>query len=253
MSKFYNPRRARNLYDPSSKEPFRISRSKIDLFLNCPRCFYLDRRLGVGQPPGFPFALNSAVDKLLKKEFDLHRAARTKHPLMETYGVDAVPMAHEKIDQWRDSLGGGITYLHPDTNLIITGGIDDLWVTPKGELIIVDYKATAKDTEVNLDADWQIGYKRQMEVYQWLFRKNGYEVSRTGYFVYVNGRTDREAFDGRLEFDVKLIPYEGNDSWVEGAVRDIHACLGQSEIPPAGAECDYCAYRRTACGLEHRE
>lgn len=253
MSKFYNPRRARNLYDPKSKEPFRLSRSKIDLFLNCPRCFYLDRRLGVGQPPGYPFALNSAVDRLLKKEFDIHRAAKTRHPLMEAYGVDAVPMAHEKMDQWRDSLGGGITYLHPDTNLIITGGIDDLWVTPRGELIIVDYKATAKDTEVNLDADWQIGYKRQMEIYQWLFRKNGFEVSKTGYFVYVNGKMDRAAFDARLEFDVKLIPYVGDDSWVEGAIRDIHACLEQNEIPEAGTECDYCAYRKAACGLEHRE
>ncbi len=253
MSKFYNPKRARNLYDPSSKEPFRVSRSKVDLFLNCPRCFYLDRRLGVGQPPGFPFALNSAVDKLLKKEFDVHRAAKTKHPLMEAYGVDAVPMAHEKMDQWRDSLGGGITYLHPGTNLVITGGIDDLWVSPKGELIIVDYKATAKDTEVTLDADWQIGYKRQMEMYQWLFRRNGFQVSKTGYFVYVNGKTDREAFDGRLEFDVKLIPYEGDDGWVEKAILDIHQCLQGNEIPEASADCDYCAYRKAACGLEHQK
>lgn len=253
MSKFYNPKRARNLYDPKSKEPFRISRSKIDLFLNCPRCFYLDRRLGVGQPPGYPFALNSAVDRLLKKEFDIHRAAKTKHPLMEAYGVDAVPMAHEKMDQWRDSLGGGITYLDPETNLIITGGIDDLWVSPKGELIIVDYKATAKDTEVTLDADWQIGYKRQMEMYQWLFRKNGFQVSKTGYFVYVNGKMDRDAFDARLEFDVKLIPYVGDDAWVEGAIRDIHRCLQGPEIPASGADCDYCAYRKAACGLEHQE
>lgn len=252
MSKFYNPKRARNLFDPQAKEPYRVSRSKIDLFLNCPRCFYLDRRLGVAQPPGFPFALNSAVDKLLKKEFDIHRAAKTKHPLMEAYGVDAIPMAHEKMDQWRDSLGGGITYLHPATNLVITGGIDDLWVSAKGELIIVDYKATAKDTEVNLDADWQIAYKRQMELYQWLFRKNGFQVSKTGYFVYVNGKIDREAFDGRLEFDVKLIPYVGDDTWVEPAILGAHACLTGSEIPEAGPECDFCAYRKTACELEHR-
>jgi len=42
--------RRRNLYDPKSKEPFVISRSKIDLFLECPRCFYLDRKLGLGRP-----------------------------------------------------------------------------------------------------------------------------------------------------------------------------------------------------------
>ncbi len=55
--------------------------------------------MGIGQPPGFPFALNSAVDKLLKKEFDIHRSHRTTHPLMEAYGLDAVPFEHEKMDE----------------------------------------------------------------------------------------------------------------------------------------------------------
>lgn len=71
MSKYYTPKRARNLYQPGASEPYKLSRSKIELFLNCPCCFYLDRRLGIGQPPGYPFTLNAAVDKLLKKEFDI--------------------------------------------------------------------------------------------------------------------------------------------------------------------------------------
>ncbi len=243
MSQYYNPKRQRNLYDPESSEPFRLSRSKIDLFLNCPRCFYFDRRLGVGQPPGYPFALNSAVDKLLKKEFDIHRAKGTTHPLMKEYGIDAVPFAHEKIDEWRDALRRGIAYHHGDTNLLITGGVDDVWVDSKGELLIVDYKATSKEDEVNLDADWQIGYKRQMEIYQWLFRKNGFKVSDTGYFVYCNGDTDKEAFDGKLEFDIKIIPYEGDDSWIEETLKNAYRCL-QAEMPPeAGDDCDYCHYR----------
>ena len=132
MSKYYNPGRSRNLYDPKSPEPFRLSRSKIDLFLNCPRCFYLDRKLGVGQPPGYPFSLNRAVDELLKKEFDIHRAKGSPHPLMKAYGLDAIPLAHEKINQWRDSLGGGITYFHKGANFIITGGVDDVWISAAG-------------------------------------------------------------------------------------------------------------------------
>ncbi len=246
MSEYYKAKRTRNIYDPTSAEPFKLSRSKIDLFLNCPRCFYLDRRLGVGRPPGFPFSLNSAVDALLKKEFDRHRVAKTAHPLMKTYGIDAVPFEHEKMEEWRDSLRRGIQYPHTATNLLITGGVDDVWVRPDGELIIVDYKATSKSGEVSLDADWQIGYKRQMEVYQWLFRKNGFSVSDTGYFVYCNGDADKEAFDGKLEFEVKIIPYEGNDSWVDGTVVDIKKCLSTDTIPDAGADCDYCSYRAAA-------
>lgn len=242
MSQYYKGKRIKNIYNPNGSEPFKLSRSKIDLFIECPRCFYIDRRLGVGRPPGFPFSLNSAVDALLKKEFDIHRVAGSSHPLMKAYGVDAVPYQHAELEAWRDALRRGIMYLHAPTNLIISGGIDDVWVNSKRELIIVDYKATSKEGEVNLDAEWQGGYKRQMEVYQWLFRKNGFKVSETGYFVYVNGKTDRKAFDGKLEFDVKLIPYKGDDSWVESTLKKIHSCLIGDEIPQANGNCDYCLY-----------
>ncbi len=250
MSRFYNPQRKRNLFDPLSKLPYKLSRTRLELFLKCQRCFYLDRRLGVSQPSGPPFSLNVAVDKLLKKEFDVHRANGTSHPLMKTYGLDLVPFQHEKMDIWRDSLGGGIQYLHPKTSLLITGGIDDLWVDTKGKLSIVDYKATAKTEEVSLDADWQISYKRQMEIYQWLFRMNDFKVSSTGYFVYCNGKTDKEAFDGKLEFDIKIIPYEGNDSWVEQTIIDAHKCLLSKILPTSSPDCDFCSYRSAVKAFE---
>ncbi|MDQ3018476.1 MAG: PD-(D/E)XK nuclease family protein [bacterium] len=240
MSEYYSGKRTKNLYDPASTMPFKLSRSKLEMFLNCPRCFYMDRRLGLGQPPGFPFNLNSAVDHLLKKEFDVHRAKNQKHPLQDKYGIDAVPYAHPQLDVWRENFQG-IQYHHKATNLIISGAVDDVWVNPQGELIIVDYKATSKDGEVNLDAKWQDGYKHQMEIYQWLFRQNGFEVSRVGYFVYCNGKRDNEAFDAKLEFDIKLIPYQGNDNWIDGTINDAKSCL-DGDLPDYTPSCDYCTY-----------
>ena len=246
MSQYYSGKRTRNIFDPSSKEPFNLSRSKIDNFLTCTRCFYMDRKLGVGQPPGFPFNLNSAVDTLLKKEFDIHRMQQSRHPLMESYGVDAVPFEHEKIEEWRDTFKG-VQYYDEGLNMLFMGAVDDIWEDPDGTLIVVDYKATSKDGEVTLDAPWQDGYKRQMEIYQWLLRMNRYSVSSTGYFVYCNGQNDREGFNGKLDFDISLIPYKGDDSWVEKTVNDIHACLINERIPDAKDGCDFCAYR-TAVG-----
>jgi CRISPR/Cas system-associated exonuclease Cas4 (RecB family) len=231
----------KKLYDPEAKESFRVSRSKIDLFLECPRCFYLDRRLGVSRPQGFPFNLNSAVDTLLKKEFDIHRKQGTPHPLMDSYGISAVPFQHKDLDIWRETFKG-VEYFHEPTNFVVCGAVDDIWQNDKGELIVVDYKATSKDAEVNLDAEWQDGYKRQMEVYEWLLRQNGFEVSDTGYFVYCNGKRDREAFGGKLEFDVKLIPYTGSDKWIEGTLSEMKKCLDSDEIPKSSPNCEYCAY-----------
>lgn len=243
MSKFYTPKRTRNLYDPASSEPFRLSRSKIDLYIECPRCFYLDRRLGVGRPPGFPFTLNSAVDVLLKKEFDILRKKQEAHPLMKKYGIDAVPVAHKQLDEWQNNFKG-IRYLHQPTNLIITGAIDDLWQNSVDEYIVVDYKSTSKNEQITeLNKEWQGSYKRQMEVYQWLLRRNGYKVSNTGYFVYCNGKTDLDTFDGKLEFDITLIAYEGEDSWIENIIKGIHSCLRNDQIPSLGNNCDFCSYR----------
>jgi RecB family exonuclease len=157
MSDYYNPIRKRYLYDPNSREPFRLSRSKIDLFINCPRCFYLDRRLGRGQPPGYPFTLNSAVDKLLKKEFDLYRKEGKPHPLMVRDGIDAIPFSHPKLDHWREAFTGGVEYVHPETNFRITGAVDDIWMKSDGSLYVVDYKATSKEELLKMDNYWLVG------------------------------------------------------------------------------------------------
>jgi hypothetical protein len=117
---------------------------------------------------------------------------------------------------------------------------------------VVDYKATSKEAEVTLDADWQIGYKRQMEMYQWLLRRNGLTVSDTGYFVYCNGRTDLEAFDGKLEFDIKIIPYTGSDAWVEKVIVQANTCLKADRLPVSSSACEYCQYRKAATEIESR-
>jgi hypothetical protein len=192
--------------------------------------------------PGFPFSLNSAVDTLLKKEFDVYREKGEVHPLIAQYGVDAIPAKHANLEEWRYNFKG-ISYLHKPTNLIIFGAIDDLWQNSDGEYIIVDYKSTSKYKDITaLDEAWQDTYKRQMEIYQWLLRQNGYAVSNTGYFVYCNGRTDLASFNRKLEFDVTLIPYEGNDKWVENTILDAYECMKNNSIPSANESCDYCAY-----------
>ena len=240
-------KRTRNIYDPKSKEPFKLSRSKIDNFLKCPRCFYLDRRLGVGQVSGPAFTLNSATDTLLKKEFDVCRAKGKTHPLMKKYKVNAVPFQHEKMDEWRENFKG-VQFLHEKTNLLITGAIDDIWVDPKGKLLIVDYKSTStrKKIDLNDGTPWKEAYKRQMEIYQWLLDKNGFDVSDVGYWVYVNADTGQAGFDAKLVFDEQVISHKGDRSWVEKAIVDAHKCLKAKKAPKANEDCEWCQYRE-AC------
>ena len=241
----FNTTKRRNIYNPNSKAPFKISRSKIDLFIECPRCFYLDLRLGVKRPSIPGFTLNIAVDHLLKKEFDIHRAQKSAHPLMKTYGIDAVPFQNEKLDQWRENFVG-VQCNYELANFLVFGAVDDVWINPSGELLVVDYKATSKKEKPSLEGRWGAQYKRQIEVCQWLLRCNGFKVSDTGYFVYVNGKKDREAFDGKLEFDIDIISYKGDGSWIEGTLKEIKETLESDEIPPKGNLCEHCPYREGA-------
>lgn len=234
-------------YKPGQAAPFKVSRSKIELFKQCPRCFWLDVRLKIKRPEGPPFNINKAIDELFKKEFDAYRQKAEPHPIMVEYEVDAIPFVHDKLDDWRETFVG-VQAVHRPTNLLVFGAVDDLWTNQAGEVIVVDYKATAKSREVSISADWQISYKRQMEVYQWLLRQNDLPVSSTGYFVYTNGRMDLDGFFDRIEFKTKLIPYTGDDSWVEPTLLEMKQCM-DGDMPPTGdsimgGPCEFCTYAR---------
>ena len=231
----------RRPYEPGQKAPFALSRSKVDMFLKCPRCFYLDQRLGIKHPSMPAFTLNTAVDYLLKKEFDARRANGQAHPLMTAYGIDAIPAQHNELEIWRENFKG-IRVLHPATNFELFGAIDDLWINPQGEYHIVDYKATSTVKEITLDDQWKQWYKIQAEFYQWLLRARGFSVNDVAYFVFANAVKDRKAFDGKLEFAVTVIEYKGSDKWVEKTLAEMKNCLESANVPALGANCEHCQY-----------
>jgi CRISPR/Cas system-associated exonuclease Cas4 (RecB family) len=240
-------------YQPGQAAAFKVSRSKIELFTQCPRCFWLDARLKIKRPSSPPFNINKTIDELYKKEFDVYRKSGQPHPLMTDNQIKAIPFAHRDLDTWRANFTG-VSTLHVPTNLHVFGAVDDIWVNSDGELIVVDYKATSKNKEVDINSDWQISYKRQMEVYQWLLRANGFTVSDTGYFVYTNARVDLDGFKDRLEFRTKVIPYTGDDGWVEPTLAKMKACLENDAMPVVGTAamggpCEFCTYARSRTEL----
>ena len=221
--------------------------------MQCPRCFWLDARLKIGRPSSPPFNINKAIDELFKKEFDYYREQGQPHPIMMDNQIKAVPFKHADLNKWRANFTGVAT-IHAPTNFYVFGAVDDVWVDDGGGLIVVDYKATAKASEVSIDSAWQISYKRQMEIYQWLLRQNGFEVNPTGYFVYTNARYDVDGFEDNLQFVTKLIPYEGSDDWIEGVLLSMKDCLEDDDMPPVGeaamgGDCEFCTYAKSRTGL----
>jgi len=236
-----------SVYIKGTNEKFKISRSKFSSFLDCKRCFYLDRVKGL-KDPGMPgWSLNIAVDELLKKEFDLLREQRKPHPIFKKHNLNLVPFQHEKMDHWRNSLTGGISYLDEDTNIEIHGGVDDIWYDlDKEELVVVDYKAQSSNTEVEtksyLESIYHQGYKVQMDIYVHILRKMGFKVSDTSYFYVCNAEKSSDKFEGKLKFTMTLVPYVTDTSWVQDNINDMKKTLELDSVPEINKSCEKCMY-----------
>ena len=233
-------------YDPNSDKPFIMSRSKIDLYLKCKRCAYLDMRLGIKGPKPFPYNLNSRIDTLLKNEHDLARTKKIKTKYLEESNINAIPFAHVELNVWREPFKAA-RYHHKETNIIVAGSVDDLWENLDTKKIhIVDYKSTHTDKFDKLksfDAPYLIGYKRQAEIYSWILSKLGLDIDNTSYFFYVNAKPEQEVFKNNLEFEYAIIPYKTEDyNWVGNTIIEIKNFLETNKIPTSTQDCALCKY-----------
>ncbi|MBU2540683.1 MAG: PD-(D/E)XK nuclease family protein [Candidatus Omnitrophica bacterium] len=213
----------------------KLSRSKLELFLDCPRCFWLNINKKIKRPPSFPYTINSAIDALLKQEFDVHRENGTAHYLIKKYNIDAIPYKCKEINAWRHNFTG-IQFQHKPTDFLVFGAVDDVWINSQEELIVVDYKATGAKEYKIYDS-----YKRQLEIYQWLLQQNGYKVSKTGYFLFAKVNKDGGFKEGKLSFDLFIEPQEGDRSWVESAIINARKAI-DNDIPVASENCIYCQF-----------
>jgi hypothetical protein len=236
-----------SIYQKGTNEVFKISRSKFSNFLDCSRCFYLERVKGLKDPSMPGWALNSAVDELLKKEFDHYRNIQKPHPFVVKNKLNFIPFKHEKINYWRDALRGGIAFTDTDTNLEIHGGVDDIWFNPDNdELVVVDYKAQSKnetvETEPYLESQYHQNYKVQMDIYVYILRQMKFKVSNTAYFLVCNGLKTPDKFDATLHFDLTLVPYKTNDSWIKNKIIEMKKVLNSKEVPEINKFCEKCMY-----------
>ena len=213
----------------------KLSRSKLELFLTCPRCFWLDMNKGIKRPPPAPYTINSAIDALLKKEFDIHRENGTAHYLIEKYNIKAIPYKCKEINSWRHNFTG-VQFKHEETDFLVYGAVDDVWVNPQGELIVVDYKATGANEYRIYDS-----YRRQMEIYQWLLLQNKYKVSRTGYFLFAKVDKESGFGSGKLSFNLFLEPLEADTSWVENSIIEARKTI-EGALPAHKEGCLYCQF-----------
>ena len=245
--------RHRGQYDPSKREPYELSRSRIENFVRCPACFYLQQVKGIKFPSIPGFNINEATDVLLKRDFDEHRQSGTPHPFLEQKGLEhLVPLADDRFELWTQSLHfgaeGRFNTVHQETNLKVGGGLDDVWFNRKTKQVhVVDYKSTSQKSagkQITLDDWWKASYKRQMDFYIWIMKRLGLDTSDIGYFLYCDGDrfTDAKFLQSEhatMQFKITLIEYASDYSWIEPTLFNIRDLLDKENCPPHADGCEY--------------
>jgi len=249
------------IYSPNQNKDFVVSRSRFDEFMSCCRCFYLKTNKGLMSPSTPGWTLNTLTDTLLKKEFDECRKKQEPHRIMIQNNLNhLVPYKSEIIkdkkgndklllDEWRDSIHYGLKHRFKETNIILQGGIDDVWFNTKTEeLVVVDYKSQHKKDGVSQDTyfddPYKNSYKRQLNYYAYLLKGMGHKVSSDAYLYICNAKEVEEGFLGKMLFDEVLIHHEIKTDYLEEEIQKMIDTINSEEIPEGHASCENCAYAR---------
>lgn len=228
----------------NNNKPIQLSPNSLDLFLECPYCFWLEKKHGIRRPPPYPYALNTAVDILLKEEFDIYRAKGEPHPLLVAHNIPAKLFHNQELlNQWRSNFSG-IRYYDADLGASIFGAVDDILEFKDGKLAPLDYKSTGSSVPKIYDR-----FQLQMDVYTYLLEKNGFLTPRKGYLAfYIVDK--KNGFGDKLPFKKELHEIETNPDDIPELFRDAVLLLKQNVPPQHSPDCKFGQWLKDISRLE---
>jgi CRISPR/Cas system-associated exonuclease Cas4 (RecB family) len=210
-----------------------LSPNSLNLYLECPHCFWLDKNLGIKRPPPYPYALNSAVDALLKEEFDSYRAKKLSHPLLKENNINAKLFSNQRLlNQWRNNLAG-IRFFDHDLQATLFGAVDDVLEFEGGKIAPLDYKSTGSSVAKIYDR-----FQLQLDTYTFLMEKNGFKTTRKGYLAFYIVDKSRGFID-RLPFRKEVLEIETNPSDIYEIFKEAVAILRKATPPLHSQDCEF--------------
>ncbi len=216
-----------------SNQEIKISPNSLNLYFECPLCFWLEKNKGIERPSPYPYSFNIDVDNLLKQDFDRYRAKGGKHPLLEAHNIPAKLFLNQKLlNEWRDN-SKGLQYCENNLQAILFGVVDDILDFGNGQLAPMDYKSTGNSVPKVYDR-----FQLQMDIYTYLLEQNGYSTPRkAGLAFYV---VDKEnPFEDKLPFRKEIHIIETDPSYVKGLFEEAIKFLRKEAPKNHSPECRY--------------
>ncbi len=173
------------------------------------------------------------MDKVLKEHFDrcMNKGELPPEP-QQLNGEVKLFDDEELLKVWRSNFKG-IPWTDKKGNLF-HGAIDNLLKKGK-KLIVLDYKTRG----FPLKEDTHEHYQDQMDIYNFLLRKNGYETEDYTYLLFYHPHQVEE--NGPVCFNTDLVKIKVNIKNAENIFKKALKIL-ETEIPAPSIECGFCKW-----------
>lgn len=212
----------------------KLSPSSLSLFKCCPLCFWLAKNKGIEHPEGMFSSLPSGMDRILKKHFDSYRVRGMLPPELNRLSGMKLFDDMERLGVWRNNYKG-IEYENNKIGATLKGIIDDLLVKD-GRFVVLDFKTRGFPVKENTHES----YQDQLNIYTYLFEKNGYETEHYAYLLFYHPEKVNE--DGSVTFGAELVKVKTYSDEAEKLFYAAVEILRSDSPPKAASECPHCLF-----------
>lgn len=213
----------------------RLSPSALNLFLDCPVCFWRDKVEAIKRPRGIFPSLPGGMDRVIKKHFDGFRAKAQLPPELGSQDFDGIRLFEDqsKLDRWR-YWKTGLEYRDGDGS-ILGGALDDLLVKD-GRYIPFDYKTKGS---VTTEADAVRYYQNQLDCYALLLEQNKMPTAGFALLIYYSPKSAGQ--EGNVLFELQVLKIPTDPERARTTFRKAVALLN-GPAPSGNGCCEYCAW-----------
>src|SRR3989344_4050498 len=173
----------------------KLSPSSLSTLKDCPLCFWLAFNKKISPPGGIFPSLPSGMDLVLKKHFDAFREKGTIPEELKGTGAKLFNNM-DLLKVWRSNFKG-VRWTDKKGNEL-HGAVDDI-LEKNGKLIVLDFKTRG----FPLKDDTHTHYQDQLDIYNFLLRKNGHETEDYAYLLFYVPKEVNEY--GHILFDTSLV------------------------------------------------
>lgn len=214
----------------------KLSPSTLNLFLECPRCFWFEKVKGIKRPRGIFPSLPGGMDRVIKIHFDSFRSKDMLPPELSGEEFRGVKLFRDQIqlELWRN-WKTGLEYRDSDGS-ILSGALDDLLVKEGGLHIPFDYKTKGSVTTEEAAVKY---YQNQLDCYTLLLHENKMAVAGFAFLLYYSPKSVGE--QGKVLFELQVLKIPTDHERARTTFRKAVALI-KGPTPSSNGQCEYCTW-----------